>query len=30
LKNLAKEEKAPSKSIKLEQILKEHTLPEKK
>jgi len=29
-KKLAKEEKVPSKSIKLEQILKEHTLPEKK
>ena len=30
LRNADKEEKAPSKSIKLEQILKEHTLPEKK
>lgn len=29
-KKLAKEEKVPSKSIKLEQILKEHTLPEKR
>ena len=29
LKSLAKEEQKPSKSIKLEQILKEHSLPEK-
>jgi hypothetical protein len=30
LRNAAKEEKVPLKPIKLEQILKEHTLPEKK
>jgi hypothetical protein len=30
LKTISKEEKVPSKSIKLEEILKEHTLPEKK
>jgi hypothetical protein len=29
-KHLAKEDKAPAKSIKLDQILKEHTLPENK
>lgn len=30
LKQLAKEDKSPAKSLKLEQILKEHTLPENK